>query len=94
MSLVPHPTEWLQDTRFVIVSVDLEGQTLRVRGARDACSELSCGQDAIVVSDDGSDGTLRTLNPGDIVKLETLDSGATRIAVLRRAWEEYASPEL
>jgi hypothetical protein len=94
MSLAPRPTEWLQDTRLVIVSVDPDRQQLRVRGAQDACSELSCGQNAIVVADDEGDGTLQTLNPGDIVKLESSDTGATRIVVLRRAWEEYASPEL
>lgn len=94
MSLVPRPTEWLQDSRLVIVSVDPDRQQLRVRGAQDACSELSCGQGTIVEADDETSETLHTLNPGDIVKLESTDSGATRIVVLRRAWEEYASPEL
>lgn len=94
MSLAPRPTEWLQDTRLVVVSVDPDRQTLRVRGAQDACSEFSCGQNPLVVTDDESDGTLRTLNPGDIVKLESSDTGETRIVVLRRVWEEYASPEL
>jgi xanthine dehydrogenase iron-sulfur cluster and FAD-binding subunit A len=94
MSLAPRPTEWLQDTRLVIVSVDPDRQQVRIRGSRDACSDLRCGEDTVVVADDQSDGTLHTLNPGDIVKLESSDSGTTRIVVLRRAWEEYASPEL
>ena len=93
MSVAPHPTEWLQDTRLVIVSVDPDRQQLRVPGAQDACSELTCGQGTVVVADE-SEGALHLLNPGDIVKLESSDSGATRIVVLRRAWEEYASPEL
>jgi hypothetical protein len=47
-----------------------------------------------VVSDDETDGSLSSLNPGDIVKVDSSDPGATRIVVLRRVWEEYASPEL
>jgi len=47
-----------------------------------------------VVAADEGDGSLSALNPGDIVKVDSSGPGATRIVVLRRVWEEYASPEL
>jgi len=94
MSLPPRPTEWLQDTRVVVVSVDPARRQLRVRGIQDSCSDLECGRDSVVVADDETDGTLSALNPGDIVKIDSSDPSATRIVVLRRVWEEYASPEL
>jgi len=94
MALPPRPTDWLQETRLVVVSVDPDRRHLRVRGAQDACSELSCGRDTVVVADDETSGTLNALNPGDIVKIESSETGPTRIVVLRRVWEEYASPEL
>jgi hypothetical protein len=77
-----------------VVSVDPVGRQLRLRGAQDACSDLSCGQDTVVVADEDTTPALDALNPGDVVKLETPAAGPTRIVVLRRAWEEYASPEL
>jgi hypothetical protein len=94
MSLPSRPTAWLQENRLVVVSVDPTRRHLKVRGAQDACSELHCGQDAIVVTDGDVSAALDTLNPGDIVKLESSDGGSTRIVLLRRGWEEYASPEL
>lgn len=94
MSLPPRPTEWLQDARLVVVSVDPARRELRVRGAQDSCSELHCGRDTVVVADDENQGSLGSLNPGDIVKVDSSGPDATRIVVLRRAWEEYASPEL
>jgi hypothetical protein len=92
--LPPRPTDWLQDNRLVVVSIDPERRNLRVRGAQDACSDVTCGQDTVVVADEASALSLDALTPGDIVKLEPSDAGSTRIVVLRRAWEEYASPEL
>jgi xanthine dehydrogenase iron-sulfur cluster and FAD-binding subunit A len=94
MSLPPRPTIWLQDSRLVVVSVDPDRRHLRLRGAQDACSDLHCGQDTVVVAENEITSALHALGPGDIVKLEPSADGATRIVVLRRAWEEYASPEL
>jgi hypothetical protein len=78
----------------VVISVDPDRRHLRVRGAEDECSELSCSRDTVVVTDEETTGTLDALNPGDIVKVESSGTGPTRIVVLRRVWEEYASPEL
>ena len=94
MSLPPRPTVWLQDNRLVVVSVDPERRQLRLRGPQDACSDLQCAQDTVVVAEGESTSALHALGPGDIVKLEPSEAGTTRIVVLRRAWEEYASPEL
>jgi hypothetical protein len=93
MSLPPRPTAWLQESRLVVVSVDPARRHLRLRGVQDECSEMSCG-DSVVVADDETTSALDALSPGDIVKIESPAAGQTRIVVLRRAWEEYASPEL
>jgi hypothetical protein len=92
--LPPRPTDWLQATRLTVVSIDPVSRHLRVRGAQDACSDLRCGQDTVVVADEDATLPLDALSPGDIVKLESSSAGPTRIVVLRRGWEEYASPEL
>ena len=86
-------TEWLQKTRLTVVEVDQAKGRLRVRGEADACSDLSCGEQTLVVTDDGTGG-LETLNPGDIIKVEPAAGRADRIVVVRRAWDEIASPEL
>jgi hypothetical protein len=93
MSLPPHPTSWLQEARLVVVAVDADRRHLRVRGAQDVCSDLSCDRDTVVITDETS-GTLDALNPGDIVRIDSSAPGPTRIVVLRHVWEEYASPEL
>lgn len=87
-------TDWLQQSRLLVVEVDAERGRVRVRGAEDRCSELSCQGQTLVVTDEGTTADLRTLNPGDIVKVDSDAGRVQRIVVLRRAWEEWASPEL
>ncbi len=94
MSLPSRPTAWLQENRLVVVSVDPVRRQLRFRGAQDECSDMTCGHDTVVAADEETTASLDTLSPGDIVKIESPAAGPTRIVVLRRAWEEYASPEL
>lgn len=86
-------TDWLQKSRLTIVEVDAPSRRLRVRGDADACSDLACGERTVVLADEVRGG-LEALNPGDIVKVETANGGAQTIVVLRRAWEEIASPEI
>ena len=87
-------TDWLQQNRLVVVSVDPAHRRVRVKSAADACTDLSCSESMIVVSDEDANGGLDGLNAGDIVKL---DGGAPgrpeRIVVVRRVWEELTSPE-
>jgi len=85
-------TDSLKHDRFHVVSVDKTAGTMRVRGAAEACTDISCGE-ALVVTDEGTSHDLERLNPGDIVTLEHKDGRAQQIRVVRRVWEEYSSPE-
>jgi hypothetical protein len=87
-------TEWLQQNRLMVVEVDPTAQRLRVRSADERCTELACGGATWVVSDEGASQDLTTLYPGDTIKVEATAEGAGRITVVRRAWEDIASPEL
>jgi hypothetical protein len=87
-------SERIQQSRVVIVEVDTSHRRLRVRGAADACTDLSCSERALVVTDGESEADLDLLNPGDIVKIEPGAGSVERIVVVRRAWEEIASPEI
>jgi hypothetical protein len=87
-------TDWLQQSRLMVVEVNRREGRLRVRGADDACTELTCRDQTLVVSDEGGVGDLSALNPGDIIKIEPATGHPAKIVVLRRAWEEWASPEL
>jgi hypothetical protein len=94
MAIEQSLTDWLQTNRLMVVEVDPPAGRVRVREASEHCSELSCREQTLVVSEEGVTADLGTLNPGDIVKLESSAAGLDRIVVLRRAWEEWASPEL
>ena len=87
-------TDSLQQDRLIIVAVDPARKTVRVKGAADACTDLSCSEQTLVVSDDAQDRTdLAALNAGDIVKLEGPLDRPRRIVVVRRVWDELSSPE-
>ena len=86
-------TDWLQQSRFVVVAVDPAQRSVRIKGHADACTDLSCSERTVVVSDDGTAPDLTTLNAGDIVKVEASAGRAERIVVVRRVWEELTSPE-
>ena len=87
-------TEWLRDSRVMVVEVDKDKGRLRVKGDADVCSDISCSEGTIVTADDQTHATLDTLNPGDIVRVDALPGQPHRIVVLRRVWEELTSPEL
>ena len=87
-------TEWLQQSRLMVVAVDKDKGRVLVRDHANACTELSCHERTLVLSDEGMGGNLEALNPGDIIKVESAAGHAQKIVVLRRAWEELASPEL
>jgi hypothetical protein len=86
-------TDWLQTTRLTVVNVDVARGRLRVRGEADACSDLTCGQQTVVLTDEGAAG-LAALSPGDTIKIEPAAERPERIVVLRRAWDDTASPEI
>jgi len=85
-------TDWLQQSRLTIVEVDPERNRLRVKG--ESCSDLVCHEQTVVITEDGLAAPLRSLNPGDVVRVDDAGTGVAKIVVLRRVWEQIASPEL
>jgi hypothetical protein len=86
-------TEQIQRSRLVVVDVRHAEGWLRVRGEADLCTELSCPAHTLVVTDEATRAGLEALNPGDIIRVEPAGGRPERIIVLRRAWDELASPE-
>jgi hypothetical protein len=86
-------TDWLQQSRLVVVGVDPEQHRVRVKTEAEACTDLSCSERTLVVTDEGTGPDLTALNPGDIVKIEESSGRPERIVVVRRVWEELTSPE-
>jgi hypothetical protein len=86
-------TEWLQQSRLIVVGVDPITRSVRVKNESNACTDLSCGERTLVVSDDGVGRDLAALNAGDIVRVEETAGRPERIVVVRRVWEELTSPE-
>ena len=87
-------TDSLQQDRHVIVAVDPARKTIRVKGAADACTDLTCSEQTFVVADDANGpADLAALTAGDIVQLEGPPAGLRRIVVVRRVWDELSSPE-
>jgi hypothetical protein len=91
--MVQSLTDWLQQSRVVVVGVDLVTRRVRVKSEADACTDLSCNERTLVVTDEGAAHSLATLNPGDIVRVEEKSGRPERIVVVRRVWEELTSPE-
>jgi len=87
-------SELIQQSRVTVIEVDKSRGRLRVRGTADACTDLSCSEKVLVVTDEETQADLDLLNPGDIVKIEPGAGSVERIVVVRRAWEEIASPEI
>ena len=85
-------TDFLQASRLTVVDVNKDAGRIRVRDAADICTDLIC-QGTLVVTEEEQRTDLGLLNPGDIIKIEAQDGRAQKIVVLRRAWEEIASPE-
>ena len=85
-------TDWLQQNRLTVVSVDKGRGTVRVRADGDACSDLACG-DSLLVAGEGPAG-FDALHPGDIIRVDRQPGRPDRIVVVRRVWDELTSPEL
>jgi len=86
-------TDWLQQSRFVVVAVDPARRTVRIKSEAEMCTDLSCSERTLVVSDEGSAPDLTALNAGDVVKIEEKSGRPERIVVVRRVWEELTTPE-
>ena len=86
-------TDWLQQSRFVVVAVDPARRSVRLKGHTDMCTDISCSERTVVVSDEGTGADLTALNAGDVVKIEEQSGRPERIVVVRRVWEELSTPE-
>lgn len=86
-------SERLQVSRLTVVEVLKEAGRIRVKGPADACTDVSCGAEAVVEATEGPTGGLEALNAGDIIRLEPGPRGGQRIMVVRRVWDELTSPE-
>jgi len=93
ITMVQTLTDWLKQSRLIVVAVEMDKGRVRVKGDGEVCSDLSCGEQTLVVSDEDPTGSLESLNPGDIVKVERATGKPDRIVVVRRVWEELTSPE-
>jgi hypothetical protein len=85
-------TDSLQHGRYSVVHVDEQTGQLRVKSEAEVCTDVSC-QAAVVVDEVGDRTTLKRLFPGDIITMEQQQGRARQIVVVRRAWDEYSSPE-
>ena len=85
-------TDSLDRERFSVVEVDKTTGRLRVKGLADACTDFSCAG-AEIITEEGITKDLEMVRPGDIIKMEQKDGRAHEIVVVRRAYEEYSSPE-
>jgi 3-dehydroquinate synthase class II len=85
-------TDSRRHTRFSVLSVDKTTGTVRVRSEAQVCTDVGC-RDAEVVTEEGTSRDLDRLHAGDIVTLEEQDGRTRQIRVVRRAWEEYSSPQ-
>ena len=85
-------TDLIQKSRLTVVEVDTGAGRLRVRDDSEMCTDLTC-QGSLVVTEEESSADLGLINPGDIIKVESRAGRPERIVVVRRAWEEYTSPE-
>ena len=86
-------TDSLRQDRLIVVAVDAARSRVRLKPDSDMCTDLSCSEQTLVVSDEGTSADLTALNPGDIVKVEGDAGGPQRIVVVRRVWDELSSPE-
>jgi len=86
-------TDWLQHSRFVVVAVDPARRQLRVKGQAEVCTDVSCSERTVVVTDEGTGPDLAAVNARDIVRIEEVSGRPERIIVVRRVWEELTTPE-
>jgi hypothetical protein len=85
-------TDWLQQSRVVVVGIDPVTRSIRVKSDNEACTDVSCHERTVVVTENGT-AELGALNAGDIVRIEERAGRPERIVVVRRVWDELTSPE-
>jgi hypothetical protein len=86
-------TDWLQQSRYVVIGVDPDQSRIRLKDVADACTDLGCTPSTLVLGDDTGRVGLAALQPGDIVRVDGPPGQAERIHIVRRVWDELTSPE-
>jgi hypothetical protein len=86
-------TEVTQTGRMTVLKVNKEARQIVALNhvGRVRVAELS--NKAVVITEDKKAADLALLNAGDLIQVEPRDGQVQRILVLRRAWQETASPE-
>lgn len=86
-------TRVTQTGRMTVLKVNKEARQIVALNyvGRVRVAELS--NKAVVVTEDKKAADLALLNAGDVIQVEPRDGQVQRILVLRRAWQEAASPE-
>ncbi len=85
----------IQVGRMTVLQVEKDAGRIYCLEADGRLRLVEFDKDALpqVVADGTARHDLGLLNAGDIIKVERHDGRPQRIIVLRRAWEEAASPE-
>jgi hypothetical protein len=84
-------TDSLKHERWSVVDVDKVAGRLRVKAVEDMCSDVSCH--GAQVYDESGVSALENIYPGDIITMQRRDGRVHEITVVRRAYDEYSSPE-
>jgi hypothetical protein len=86
-------TAAVQTGRLTVLNVNREANQIVSLNSEGRVRVTGVSNNAVVVTEDKKAADLTLLKPGDLIQLEPRDGQIQRILVLRRAWQEAASPE-
>jgi len=83
----------IQTDRMTVLEVNKETHQIVSLNSVGRVRVAEVSTKAVVVTEDKKAADLALLNAGDLIQVESRDGQIQRIVVLRRAWQETASPE-
>ena len=83
----------IQTGRMTVLEVNKEARQIVSLNSVGRVRVAEVSNKAMVVTEDKKAADLALLNAGDLIQVEPRDGQIQRIVVLRRAWQETASPE-
>ncbi len=83
----------IQTGRMTVLEVNNEARQIVSLNSVGRVRVAEVSNKAMVVTEDKKAADLALLNAGDLIQVEPRDGQIQRIVVLRRAWQETASPE-
>lgn len=83
----------IQTGRMTVLEVNKEAHQIVSLNSVGRVRVAEVSTKAVVVTEDKKAADLALLNAGDLIQVEPRDGQIQRIVVLRRAWQETASPE-